>query len=141
MRKGIALNDEQRKPWLLSLHNKLKELKSNNQGAVLACSALKAKYRHLLNFGSDVDQHENDQAFLNIKFILLNVDYECVNKRLQKRKHEYINGISILDSQFKCLEIHSDNPIDGFSYTIENSEDKSIENCVNEIENFIASTN
>lgn len=142
MSNGIGLNDEQRRPWLLNLYNKLKEIKSNNQNAVLACSALKSKYRYLLNYGLNNENQnqfvDDDQIFLNIKFILLNIDYDLVHERLSKRKHAFVNGAAILDSQFQCLEIHyCQNLNDGFSYILEMEQTKSVEDCVNEIENFI----
>ena len=41
MHAGIALTDEDRLPWLLRLHEKLKEYSALNQSCVITCSALK----------------------------------------------------------------------------------------------------
>jgi gluconokinase len=45
MSRGIALTDEDRAPWLRLLQFVL----TRSGNVVLACSALKAKYRHMLN--------------------------------------------------------------------------------------------
>ena len=46
MKKSIPLNDKDRKPWLIKLSKKIFE--SQNNGVIVACSALKGKYRELL---------------------------------------------------------------------------------------------
>src|SRR5436190_22442421 len=45
MRQGIALTDEDRKPWLAALARLTAEALANDQTLVLACSALKEEYR------------------------------------------------------------------------------------------------
>ena len=47
MARGISLDDADREPWLLNLHQLIKR-ESAKKGAVLACSALKEKYREQL---------------------------------------------------------------------------------------------
>ena len=126
MSNGIGLNDDQRLPWLLSLHNKLRDIKALNKGAVLACSALKSKYRKILTNGL------NESKFLSLKFILLNINYDLVEKRLISRQHQFVKGASILKSQFELLEIDDD-----FSYKLLVTENKNIENCADEIINFL----
>jgi gluconokinase len=126
MSKGIALNDSQREPWLLNLHEKLKELKLNKTNSILACSALKSKYRRLLNFGLN----END--CLNLKFILLEIDYDLVEARLNSRNHEFIKGSSILKTQFEILEISDD-----IDYRLKLTSEKNVENCVQELLYFL----
>src|SRR5215213_3784904 len=46
MSSGIPLTDEDRWPWLQSLSYELKL--RQNEGAILACSALKEEYRKIL---------------------------------------------------------------------------------------------
>ncbi len=46
MKKSIPLNDKDRKPWLIKLSKKIFE--SHFNGVIVACSALKEKYRELL---------------------------------------------------------------------------------------------
>lgn len=96
MRNKIPLGDAQRMPWLLSLREHLLQWQQNNQNGVLACSALKQSYRHILNLGESVT-----------KFILLNIDQSEIEKRLgsePRANHFLTDSISLLPSQFKTLE-------------------------------------
>ena len=47
MKAGQPLNDEDRKEWLVTL-NELAKSHSQQKGAIIACSALKEKYRRVL---------------------------------------------------------------------------------------------
>ena len=59
MAAGTPLNDDDRAPWLATLHDLLLTHAQKGETAVLACSALKKKYREQLSVG-------NDQLFLFI---------------------------------------------------------------------------
>jgi gluconokinase len=48
MRLGIPLNDADRKPWLKDLQTAIALWLKENQNIILACSALKTKYRQYL---------------------------------------------------------------------------------------------
>ena len=48
IRNGIPLNDQDREPWLESLHLAIVKWTSEGKSAVLACSALKRSYRDRL---------------------------------------------------------------------------------------------
>ena len=48
MRSGIPLNDNDREDWLLAIHQLAKE-EGRRKGAIIACSALKEKYRAILS--------------------------------------------------------------------------------------------
>ena len=52
MKRKLALNDNDREEWLQALNNKLKDQSINT---VLACSALKEKYRKKLIRGLDIN--------------------------------------------------------------------------------------
>ena len=52
MKRRLALNDNDREEWLQALNNKLKDQSINT---VLACSALKEKYRKKLIRGLDIN--------------------------------------------------------------------------------------
>jgi len=52
MQSGMPLNDDDRKPWLDELARQIKKW-NRNDGAVLACSALKEKYRQILRGNSN----------------------------------------------------------------------------------------
>lgn len=92
MRQGIALNDNDRLPWLQNLANLISENLDQGKSIVLACSALKQKYRDIL--GGEK---------YNIKFVLLDGSKELITERLSVRKHEYMNPM-LLQSQFDTLE-------------------------------------
>src|SRR3954465_1513846 len=48
MRSGIPLTDEDRWPWLDRLNAVLREAEGHGRSAILACSALKERYRDRL---------------------------------------------------------------------------------------------
>ena len=68
----------------------------NNQGAVVACSALKAAYRQQLSNGSD-----------RVRFVLLTGSYELIQQRLNLRQGHFM-AASLLASQFEALEAPTD---------------------------------
>jgi carbohydrate kinase (thermoresistant glucokinase family) len=49
MRQGIPLNDEDRKPWLAALRQRMDEGMDRGENIVLACSALKHAYQEYLD--------------------------------------------------------------------------------------------
>src|SRR5581483_5910593 len=91
MKKGIPLNDGDRQPWLESLRERIKESLAANEDAVLACSALKRKYRDLLRVNSQV------------RFVYLRGDKEIVRERLKQRRGHFFDP-KLLESQFADLE-------------------------------------
>ena len=116
MAAGIGLNDKSRQPWLLSLRKLLLKWHNNKESGVLACSALKDSYRHLLNSRLtymeedetclDEEEDKTRPISLNILFVLLNVVPELIEQRLARRaNHPVVNDNRILKSQFQTLEI------------------------------------
>ena len=91
MTAGTALTDQDRKPWLHLLKEQIEKWNAD-QGAVLACSALKKSYRDLL-MGNKPD---------NICWIYLKGTKEIILQRMKKRTH-YMPP-ALLDSQFDTLE-------------------------------------
>jgi gluconokinase len=91
---GIALNDADRAPWLAALRNAILRWNANRQNAVLACSALKRKYR---------DELRAD----GVQFVYLEGDYELIEQRLRVRRGHFASD-SILKSQFDDLEEPAD---------------------------------
>lgn len=89
MQQGIPLTDDDRQGWLEDLN----QLLQSNSGAVLACSALKPKYRQLLKDGVD-----------DLVFVYLKGDFETIWQRHQAREGHYFNGKEMLKSQFDALE-------------------------------------
>jgi gluconokinase len=95
MRSGIPLTDEDRAPWLESLHEAIGGWLAMGDNVVLACSALKAAYRERLLFSPEV------------KLVYLKVSRELVSHRLAERQHHYMNP-GLIDSQFATLEEPAD---------------------------------
>jgi gluconokinase len=93
MASGTPLNDADRAPWLRRLHDLLAEHLAQGETAVLACSALKKKYRDLL-------REENE----NVQFIYLHGDFDLIWQRMSARQGHYMKA-DMLQSQFDTLEI------------------------------------
>ena len=91
MKSGHPLNDQDRQPWLTSLRELIERCLDAGENAVLACSALKRKYRSQLR----VNDH--------VKFVFLRGDKSRVAKQLEKRRGHFMNP-KLLDSQFADLE-------------------------------------
>ena len=92
MRGGVALTDTDRWPWLDRLNGLLKEAGGRGQSAVLACSALKQRYRDRL--ARDVK---------DIRWVYLEGSFELIEARLDARKGHYMTA-QLLRSQFDALE-------------------------------------
>lgn len=92
MAKGIPLDDTDRAPWLARLHDLLHEHLARNEGVVLACSALKRRYREQLQEGSG-----------RVIFVHLHGDFDLIWERMQARPQHYMKA-SMLQSQFEALE-------------------------------------
>lgn len=98
MRAGIPLNDDDREPWLEILNGLLRGWSQTGEGGVLACSALRQKYRETLARG--IPQK-------SLTFVWLDGDKDLLSERLAARHHEYMNP-KLLDSQFATLEPPAD---------------------------------
>ena len=91
MQRGIPLTDEDRGPWLESLRAHIERCIAANESAVLACSALKKKYRDHLRAGEEV------------KFVFLRGDRALISAQIENRQGHFMNP-SLLNSQFADLE-------------------------------------
>ncbi|HME37039.1 MAG TPA: gluconokinase [Candidatus Sulfotelmatobacter sp.] len=91
IRRGIALDDDDRRPWLESLRAAITQWIAEKRNFVLACSALKRSYRRELEVG------------LEVRFVYLKGSAELISERLRSR-HGHFAGEEILASQFADLE-------------------------------------
>jgi gluconokinase len=91
MRRGEALTDTDRQPWLDVLRALIQSAVANGENGVLACSALKRRYREHLRV--------NDR----VAFVHLSATPDLIAHRLQQRKGHFMNP-SLLKSQFATLE-------------------------------------
>ena len=92
MRGGIPLTDADREPWLDAIAGWIDEVRAAGSHGVVACSALRRRYRERLARGRG-----------DVRFAYLRGDYALVARRLSGRKHEYMPS-SLLRSQFDTLE-------------------------------------
>ncbi len=95
MKQGIPLDDGDRRPWLDKMAQAIASWLQDEQNMVLACSALKERYRQLLV----LDQR--------VRLVYLHGSMELIQKRLQERPHHYMPP-SLLQSQFDALEEPAD---------------------------------
>ena len=92
MRNGIPLDDEDRAGWLDRLAGILAEDVARGEIPVLACSALKARYRNVLR-----------GATPGLGFVFLELTREAAFERVGHRPGHYMPS-SLVDSQFAALE-------------------------------------
>jgi gluconokinase len=94
MAAGHPLNDDDRQPWLEALNRLMRGWFETGKSGVLACSALKEKYRATLATGMP------DGA---VSFVWLDGSPELLAERLSERHHEFMNP-KLLESQLETLE-------------------------------------
>jgi gluconokinase len=93
MHRGEPLDDEDRRPWLRALRQRIDEACAQGENAVLACSALKHDYREYL---------ERDEPAC-VRYVYLCGSEELIRRRLAQRKGHFMNP-GLLHSQFETLE-------------------------------------
>jgi len=98
MARGVGLTDEDRVPWLQSIHDAMVQWQAQGRNVVLACSALKRSYRELLGV------HSNDRS---VKLVYLKGNYDLLLERMRSRKGHYANE-QLLASQLADLEEPTD---------------------------------
>lgn len=92
MRRGVPLDDADRAGWLGLLADKLRDASTRGQPAVMACSALKARYRDQLR-----------AAAPGLRFVFLELSRDAAAERVANRPGHYMPP-SLVDSQFAALE-------------------------------------
>ena len=93
MRAGIPLTDADREPWLRRIAARLREAKAQDEGLVVASSALKKEYRDLLRSAGDPD----------VQFVYLKGSKSVIAERVAMR-HDHFMPAGLLESQFTALE-------------------------------------
>jgi gluconokinase len=92
MRAGIPLTDVERVPWLTSLHDIIAATLDRRGHLVLACSALKERYRAALRDG-----------LRTVRFVYLKADEQTLARRLSDRGGHFAGPV-LLASQIADLE-------------------------------------
>lgn len=93
MKNGNALNDEDRQEWLNRLNSLASKQLESKKGGIIACSALKEKYRKLLI--------QNIES--RVEWIYLKGTFEQIQERIQTREGHFM-PTHLLQSQFDTLE-------------------------------------
>jgi gluconokinase len=91
IKRGISLTDADRKPWLVAIHKALLDYAAKTQNVVLACSALKQKYREKLAAG------------LDMRICYLKGSFQEISSHIGHRTGHFA-GEAILAGQFADLE-------------------------------------
>jgi gluconokinase len=92
MGRGIPLTDADREPWLRRLHELLARYALRGEPMILACSALKKRYRGKIADGLP-----------SVCFVYLKGSFETLRRRMELRKDHYMKA-GMLESQFETLE-------------------------------------
>lgn len=93
MEAGIPLTDDDREPWLAAMESWMDDILASGQSAVLACSALRRRYRDALLRGRD----KAEMIFLAI------TRDECDARLLARKGHFFLEPM--IASQFAALEM------------------------------------
>ena len=94
MAAGIPLTDEDRVGWLRSIAGRIREARADGVGLVVACSALRRRYRDFLRTESGV---------ADLRFVLLRGERSLIADRLTSRRGHFMPP-SLLESQLDALE-------------------------------------
>lgn len=91
---GIALDDEDRWPWLAAIAQRIADTLAANHGVVAACSALKRSYRDYLG----------TKAGTSLTFVFLAGSIATLAPRLAARRGHFMPA-TLLQSQLQTLEM------------------------------------
>jgi len=92
MAAGVPLTDDDRQGWLETLAAQLADARKQGRSVVLACSALKRRYRDTLRSGAP-----------DLHFVHLHGERTMLAARMAARQDHYMPA-SLLDSQLATLE-------------------------------------
>lgn len=92
MAAGIALTDDDRRPWLQAMHEAIAACQARGEDHIFACSALKRDYRQLLRAN-----------VAGLRFIFLHGPPDVLAERLRHRRGHFF-APELLDDQLRTLE-------------------------------------
>lgn len=120
MASSIPLDDSDREPWLKILNRIIEDHLSEGSSMILACSALKDKYRKLLG----IDQQQVISVFLKGSVSVL-------REHLTGRSHEYMSN-DLLKSQLNTLE----EPDGGIIVDVAGTPDETTQEIIDKLQEF-----
>jgi gluconokinase len=95
MSSGLPLTDADRTPWLVAIRAYCVSAAEHGQCLILACSALKQKYRDFLS------------REMEVSWVYLKGTYDVFACRIMQRSQHYMK-VNMLNSQFADLEEPTD---------------------------------
>jgi len=108
MRRGVPLTDDDRAEWLRTLREIITRSLERGTFTVIACSALKAAYRDVLQGGDP-----------RVQFVHLTGPRALIEERLKARRNHFMPA-TLLDSQLATLEA----PVGALTFSCEQSPDE-----------------
>jgi gluconokinase len=93
MSSGRSLTDQDRLPWLREIQGLIDRHLRRGESLIVACSALKQKYREILENG------RREQ----VSFVYLKGDFDLIYQRLSARSEHFMRP-DLLRSQFEIIE-------------------------------------
>lgn len=121
MSAGQPLDDSDRFPWLLRLATLIGAQQKINRPSVLACSALKARYRDILTAAAN-----------RVRFIYLAGEFDLIKRRLTERDNHFM-AADMLRSQFASLEVPT--PAEALHVAIDGTTDEIVATIIASLEN------
>jgi cellobionic acid phosphorylase len=104
MSRGIALNDDDRSPWIARLIQNMKQKLAHGHDVVLSFSGLKYKHRRMLR--DALEEHCSD-----LSMIFLALSQQDVQSRQATRKGHFFHP-SLVASQFAALQVPMPSELD-----------------------------
>ena len=92
MRAGVPLSDADREPWLASLCTLIERADAGGEDLVLACSALRARFRERLRAAAN-----------DLRYVYLRTGRDVIARRLAGRTGHFMSR-DLVASQFADLE-------------------------------------
>ena len=118
MSDGMPLNDSDRYWWLKKINTKILSFSKNEKLLIISCSALKEKYRKII------------QGQKKIFWIFLYSKYNLIYSRIRERENHFMRE-EMLKSQFADLEI----PLYGLHINVKEKIDTIIDKIILNIKN------
>ena len=117
MSRREPLNDDDRRPWLDKLKREIEKDHRRGVRSIVACSALKKRYRDWLTHGLD-----------GVRFVFLGGTRDVILNRLRDRRGHFMPA-DLLDSQIAALEP----PEDAIFVPVELSTEQQVEEVVRQL--------
>lgn len=121
MASGTPLNDNDRQGWLETLAGLFEQYHHQNKTVVIACSALKRRYRDCLRTG--------DPA---LEILFLEGSRSLLRERLENREGHFFKGENMLDSQLADLEPPGED--EALTVSIEHSPDEIVSRFISRLD-------